>query len=598
MRSKIEETYREKREYFSREFFKMKKQGNLLSLSRLIVFITGFFFIYYTAGIHPMLAITVFLLSFILFLFLVKLHGQTDLSAQKLSELIKLNENEILALKGDINHFENGSEFISRDHPYTFDLDVFGDGSLFQYLNRTCTYGGKKNLKNWLCGPLEDKLQIGFRQDAIRELSKNLDWRQNFLATGYLYNESVEQEQGILKWVSKESEFKNLKSYRIIRFILPAITILLLSLSIARILPASVAISMILIQFFVIAVNLTAVNRIHRQVARQFAMLQKFGRLLSLIEEEKFTSGYLIDLQGRLSQNGITAAAQLKKLAKITHRFDRRLDMLIGIILNGLFLWDIHCVFELEKWRERYNDRILYWFSVIADLDVLISLSGFCYNNPDYCFPQVIGDGTILNAKKLGHPLIHEDARVANDFSMKDRGSLVIITGPNMAGKSTFLRTIGVNLILAMAGAPVCAELFHFFPVRIYSSMRTIDSLMKNESYFYAELSRLKILKEKLVNDKNVFILLDEILKGTNSVDKHAGSKLFIEQLIRWNGMGLIATHDVRLGEMESDYSDNIMNKCFEVEIDGDEILFDYVLREGITSKMNAAYLMKQMGII
>jgi DNA mismatch repair ATPase MutS len=354
---------------------------------------------------------------------------------------------------------------------------------------------------------------------------------------------------------------------------------------------------MILLQLTIIAFNLVRINNAHRQVARRYEMLAKFSNLLSKIEEEEFSSCYLKEQQDKLTHAGNTAAYHINRLAVIIHRFDRRLDMILGVLLNGLFLWDIHCVVALDRWKRNSQKQIPEWFSVVKDFDATISLAGYFYNNPDFTFPGV-SDKLIIEARDLGHPLIDKNTRVANDFAIGEKGTLVILTGPNMAGKSTFLRTVGVNLILGMNGAPVCASEFIFTPVKIFSSMRTSDSLQKNESYFYAELCRLRTLKERLLADDNMFILLDEILKGTNSRDKHTGSKLFIKQLVKMNGTGLIATHDVELGNMEQDFPEHISNKCFEVEIDGEHISFDYLLREGMTKKMNAAYLMKQMKIV
>jgi DNA mismatch repair ATPase MutS len=238
---------------------------------------------------------------------------------------------------------------------------------------------------------------------------------------------------------------------------------------------------------------------------------------------------------------------------------------------------------------------------MLGEVDAYISLGNYAFNNPDFVYP-VISDNThntnVFSVKNLGHQLIEESKRVCNDFVLESRGTVCIISGANMAGKSTFLRTIAVNYILGMAGAPVCATEMSFIPSKLFTSMRTTDSLSDNESYFYAELKRLKTLKSRIEKGEPVFFILDEILKGTNSADKSSGSKLFLKKLIENGGTGLIATHDTSLGEMESDYGGLIINKCFEIEIEGEIIKFDYKLQNGITKKMNAGLLMKQMGIL
>jgi DNA mismatch repair ATPase MutS len=273
------------------------------------------------------------------------------------------------------------------------------------------------------------------------------------------------------------------------------------------------------------------------------------------------------------------------------------MNILVGFFLNGLFLWDYHCTYRLEEWKYEYREMFPLWLEMIGKVDAYVSLGNYAFNNKDFTYP-VISDNNVFSAKMVGHPLIDENNRVCNDFSQKSRGAICIISGANMAGKSTFLRTIAVNYILGMAGAPVCAAEMNFIPMNLFTSMRTVDSLSSNESYFYAELKRLKTLITKIKNQEQVFFILDEILKGTNSADKSLGSKLFMKKLIVLGATGLIATHDISLGELENEHPESVYNMCFEVEIDGEIIRFDYKLKKGITLKMNAVLLMKQMGIL
>jgi DNA mismatch repair ATPase MutS len=272
--------------------------------------------------------------------------------------------------------------------------------------------------------------------------------------------------------------------------------------------------------------------------------------------------------------------------------------MLVGFVLNGLFLWDYQSVYRLEKWKSKYHTLFPLWLDMVGQVDAYISLGNYAYNNPDFAFPVKSDNLIVFSAKKLGHQLIDENKRVCNDFILGKKGTVCIISGANMAGKSTFLRTVAVNYILAMTGAPVCVSEMSFIPQKLFTSMRTIDSLSENESYFYAELKRLAMLKHRIEEGDPVFFILDEILKGTNSADKSAGSKLFLQRIIQNEGTGLIATHDTSLGNLESDWPGTIVNKCFEIEIDGENIRFDYKLQDGITQKMNAVFLMKQMGIL
>jgi DNA mismatch repair ATPase MutS len=273
------------------------------------------------------------------------------------------------------------------------------------------------------------------------------------------------------------------------------------------------------------------------------------------------------------------------------------MNLVAAIFIEGLLLWDIQFMIRLEKWRLNEGSCFSRWIEALAKFDVLTSLAIYAFNHKDYVYPGIV-EKPIINAVNLGHVLIPENERVCNDFIIENKGDHIIITGANMAGKSTFLRTVATNMIIAMTGAPVCATSYRFCPMPIFSSMRTNDSLNKHESYFYAELKRLKEMLDRLRDGEKLFIILDEILKGTNSHDKQKGSYAAMEQLIRNNGTGIIATHDLALAQIEKAYPRQIKNLCFEIEIDQAKISFDYKLKDGITTKMNASLLMQQMGII
>jgi DNA mismatch repair ATPase MutS len=332
-------------------------------------------------------------------------------------------------------------------------------------------------------------------------------------------------------------------------------------------------------------------------VSRKQLFLSSFEQLVSSFEKEEFKSDVMSAIKQKLCAGQSSVAYKIKELNNIISAFDSRLNLFVGLILNGFLLWDFHCLMKLEKWRRSAASGLPVWLNLLGKADGLNSLANYSFNNPDISFPEVVRNGPVLEAFRMSHPLLKKETRVSNDFSIRQRGQVFIITGANMAGKSTFLRTVAVNMVLGMTGAPVCAEKMKLTPLKLFTSMRTVDSLSHNESYFYAELKRLKALKERLEKGEDIFFILDEILKGTNSTDKSLGSKQFLRRIIDLGGTGLIATHDISLGEMEVEYPGNVVNKCFEIEIDGENISFDYLLRDGITRRMNAAALMKQMGI-
>jgi DNA mismatch repair ATPase MutS len=352
-----------------------------------------------------------------------------------------------------------------------------------------------------------------------------------------------------------------------------------------------------LCNLFYIASGLKRTNGIHRVLSRKYNFLSSMNGLLSAFENESFNSSRLNEIKENIAGKGSSASVSVKKLGSLIQAFDSRNNIMVAFVLNGLFLWDYQSINRLERWKSVYRNSFAIWLEMIGQVDAFISLGNYAFNNPGFAYPVISSEGIVFSAKNLGHQLIEENKRVCNTFSIGKKGTVCIISGANMAGKSTFLRTVAVNYILGMAGAPVCADEMFFLPSKIFTSMRTVDSLSDNESYFYAELKRLSFLKKMIENGEPVFFILDEILKGTNSEDKSTGSKLFLQRIIENHATGLIATHDTSLGKLKSVYP-SVINKCFEIEIQGDKIIFDYKLQDGVTQKMNAVFLMKQMGIL
>jgi DNA mismatch repair ATPase MutS len=318
-----------------------------------------------------------------------------------------------------------------------------------------------------------------------------------------------------------------------------------------------------------------------------------------LVESTSFESSYLLDLKQKLTyDNKETPGEIIKRFARILKYMDSNLNILAAVVLNSLLMFNLHLLLAVEKWKSRYRDLLPAWFEVIGEFDAASGLANYSYNNPEYIYPEPVFDNFETIAGDLGHPLIPKESRVLNSFEIKGWNQFYIITGANMSGKSTFLRTIGTNYILAMIGAPVVAKKFTFYPIQLHSSIRTNDSLTKKESYFYAELKRLKQIIVELEKGEQQLILLDEILKGTNSKDKQTGSIALIKQLLKYNSVGLFATHDLALGVLETHFPLNVKNLCFEIEIQGDQMIIDYKLHKGICKNLNATFLMKNMGIL
>lgn len=576
---------------------KQKKILFTLSMSRLLVFaggaglaITGFSFSL-AAGIISII------FTFILFLFLLNRYEIHSERKEFFANLETINRNEINALSGDLSPFNNGSRWINSDHDFSNDIDLFGSDSLFQFLNRTVTGKGRETLAHWLAEPYEISGEIKSRQAAIAELSSKPKWRQEFMAHGIGKSLEKEDIEGLFDWLNDKSRFLSSPILKIGIWLFPGLALTSLVLLIAGYIHYSIFTIFFFINLLLILGEIKNTGKIHIQVSKKYSFLSSLSRLLSTFEKETFNSGILRDIKNKISTGDLSAVTRIKKLSRVIQSFDNRLNLLVGFALNGLLLWDFHCILSLEKWKEESKNQFPEWLNKIGEIDALISLANFAFNNPGYSYPGLSGQRPIFSATNMGHPLINRDRRVCNNFVIPDKGKVFIITGANMAGKSTFLRTVAVNFILAMTGAPVCANELKLSPLKLFTSMRTTDSLTQNESYFYAELKRLKTLKTRLEEGQETLFILDEILKGTNSVDKSNGSRLFMKKIVELGGTGLIATHDTSLGDMENEFPGLIINKCFEIEIDGENISFDYKLQEGITKKMNAVLLMKQMGI-
>ena len=586
--------YRSRIEKYQNEIAVLKKRNNWYSVFRLLSFALAIFLLAIFLSLNVYLAIGTSLAAFSILLLFVNLGSRLSTRKKLLEELLNINLSELNALQGDISCYGSGEQYTDPEHSYTSDLDIFGKSSLFQYLNRTCINSGKQCLAGWLTSPTNPEIILD-RQQAVAELSDRLDWRQEFYASGRLSKETDQDYEDLVSWLSTRPMMLGNRVYRILLILLPFLSISSLVLCFWLI-PWNIPVTFILIQFAILGWNLRRINHHHNQVSRKFDLLVKYADLIRLIEQE-FTADKLKTLQEELLINGISAGQQLRSLARMVVDFDRRLNMIMGVVLNGLLMWDLQCILRLERWKKNNARHLPGWFAVIGEFEALNSLATYRFNVPDAVFPVPSTEGPLIDAQSLAHPLIPGGENVPNDILIDHFGQFLLITGSNMAGKSTFLRTVGVSLVLASAGAPVLARKMLFRPMEIFTSMRVRDSLSSRESTFYAELKRLRKIIQAHEQGRQCLVLLDEILKGTNSRDKHFGSEMFIRQLIDLDSAGLIATHDLELSKMETEFPEHISNHCFEVQIEKEEFIYDYKLRSGVCKTMNATELMKKMGI-
>jgi len=585
--------YQNKLEEYTGRFQSLRSKLRWYGWYRFITFLFIFIPFFFVGFTWVSGCVAIFFL--VLFFFLIKKNIQLDKERRRTAILLKLAEEETLALQHSFLHFPNGKEYLDPEHFFSYDLDLFGEGSLFQFLNRTSTVGGKDLFANWLQEPLKSKLEIEKRQEALAELANLRDWRLDFLAEGKLFEESKAMNEEIRSWSGLELAFKRSNIARYLIWIIPVLTFI-------AVVPAAIGISnlflymMILVQWITVSSFWKTITYYFQFFGRKSEVLSKYMQLLGYIDKFDFQSELLSARRDKIKNpSAVKAFQELKSLVK---EFEYRQNILVGVFLNSFLLWDIRCIFLLWQWHQKYHTKLVIWLDVVAEVDALVSLANFADNHPDFIFPKVEENDFEFGCTELGHPLLHPDKRVCNDFKLNHWSQVLIVTGANMAGKSTFLRTVGVNLVLAKLGAPVCATSMKFTPVDLYTNMRTTDSLLKDESYFFAELRRIKTVLDRLQDGERYFVILDEMLKGTNSVDKLNGSKELIRKLVHLQAVSLIATHDLKLSEMEEEFPEQVSNKCFEIRIENDELVFDYKLSEGKTQTMNATFLMKKMGII
>ena len=584
------EFYTQEKAILEKEASVLKSKSVYLSVLRFAVFLTICFLIYFTFGNIPNVLIIAFL-GIVLFSFLVIKHINLKREREIIDAKIKINTTEIKVLHRDYFHLDAGGEFVNSHHFYSNDIDLFGIGSFFQYINRTATDNGKNALANTLTENKIDKILE--KQKSISELSEKIRWRQHFSALASLVTVK-NKTNTIVHWIlNYKALFPKVLSFFPIVFSISSI--LIIGLISFGIIPFSIFVVWFILGLFITARYLKKIQKIYSETNNVRETFKQYHQLLNEIETATFTSKILKEKQEIINSESKKAAVIFKEFSKILDAFDQRNNVIIAIFGNALFLWDINNACKVENWILKYNHTVEKWFEIIAFFDAQNSLANFKFNHPKFVFPEITLEKESIKSSNLGHPLLSSDKRVDNDFSIKDE-QFFIVTGANMAGKSTFLRTVSLSIVMTNCGLPVCAESFQYSPIKLITSMRTTDSLTEDESYFYSELKRLKFIVDQIQQEK-YFIILDEILKGTNSKDKAIGSKKFVEKLTKSKSTGIIATHDVSLCELETAFSE-IKNYYFDAEIIKDELHFDYTLKEGICKNMNASFLLQKMEIV
>lgn len=584
-----QEFYTTQRNTHQQQLQQVKKRLALLATLRLLVFMV-------LAGSIYLLWGSVWLWGLVplgLSLFLVLVARFANLKSEKgyLERLIQINETELSVLERRFHHLPDGKEFLEAEHPYAQDLDLFGRGSFYQYLNRTALDQGSGILARLL---LSDRPKnIPQKQEAIKELAQLPEWRQRFWALAGGTRPEVSHSV-VSNWLKGHMPFLP----KWIKFGAPVFTlisILIVVLGIMGQLPEVLILYWYLFGLLLVGSKAKKIVAFSTAISKVQDTIDQYQRLILELEQQTFQSDVLKEQQEKLLLDGHKTSKVLKRFTQHMAMLDQQNNLLVLMLGQGFMLWSLHFAYQVEDWVEKYGQQVEGWFEAIAFFDAYNCLGNYAFNHPDHTFPKIVDDKGVLHANSIGHPLIAPTKNILNDFSI-DKGRFCIVTGANMAGKSTFLRAVGLQIVMANMGLPVLGQEVKYAPVRLLTSMRSSDSLTDETSYFYAELKRLKFIVEELEKG-DCFIILDEILKGTNSVDKAEGSKKFVERLVRAGATGLIATHDLSLCTL-ADVLPHVENRYFDAQIKNDELYFDYRFKEGICQNMNASFLLKHMGIV
>lgn len=582
----------------------LKIRINLISSLRLaavVLCIITDYILYRDNKINLALAVTI---SFIaLFLILVYFHDILFDQKIRIDLLIKINEEGLSRVNGELSNIEDGgNEYSDVNHPFIDDLDVFGDNSLFKIINSCSTEGGRKELSDILKRKIIfDENEILERQKAINELSHKIDWRQKLIVEGNLNKKSYVNIDDFIEWCSRGSSYNNICS--ITAFIFIIITLCSIIAALKGIIPESFILLDLMINYAVVKImskNLMEDMRLFESIK---SSMSAYSRILCLIQDEKFESSYLKELQKELvldeikdsNENGnVDCKTSMKKLESIFSWIGDSKYNAYYFLINITLFSDIFLIRSMEKWRNENGIYLKQWIDVMNKIDEMCSFANLDFEHRDWCYPEIRREESV-DGISIGHPLLSSRC-IKNSFSLKGNNKIALITGSNMSGKSTFLRTVGVNMILAYSGAPVCAGKFSCGIMNLYTCMRTKDNLEESISSFYAEILRIKQLIEAAKRGERIFFLLDEIFKGTNSEDRHTGASILIKQLIGYGGMGLVSTHDFELCDLENS-SGQIVNYNFREFYEDNKIKFDYILRRGRSRTRNAVHLMKLAGI-
>jgi hypothetical protein len=496
---------------------------------------------------------------------------------------------------------EGGGRKPDPKHPYAVDLDVFGAASLFQLLDDTRTEPGEERLAAWLAtraAPAE----IASRQQAVRDLAGRDAFREDLAALGLLAGTKGKSVAPLLAWAEQPSVFESPTARLLVRaaFVLVPLTVILLVLGATDVhlpfSPTRAALIPLALQLLVLGRLRADIEGVLAAAASKEAPFGRYRSIFARIEAEPFEAERLVALQKALKSE-LSASGAQASFERILGFVELRNGGILYVVINTVLLWDVFCAAALERFRSRAGRTMRAWFDALGEIEALASLGTFAFERPDHAFPVVEEGPPRFLAEGLGHPLIPAGRRVDNDVALPGPGTALLITGSNMSGKSTLLRAMGLAAVLAQAGAPVCARRLTMTPLSVWTSMRISDSLEQGVSHFYAELEKLKAVVDAANRGEPLFFLLDEVLHGTNSRERHVGARAVVLHVLGRGAIGALTSHDVALADLEAKSGGEVRNVHFEDLVQDGRMTFDYKLKTGVVSTTNALRLMKLVGI-
>ncbi|HEX9296062.1 MAG TPA: DNA mismatch repair protein MutS [Polyangiaceae bacterium] len=540
-------------------------------------------------------------ISGLAFILLVVWHARLDRAERRVAAAIAFHRWALERIDGKFQSYPaRGDRFVSDTHPYTSDLGIFGEASVFQLIDSTHTRRGEDCLARWLSEPSSVETVVQ-RQGAVGELVRHETLREELAVLGTLISTDKPNPDPLLAWAEGEPAVSRLPLVRVLSFTLPTVTLLGFFVMEMGWLSAKVWLAWVAGQWIYSFALLPKVEPVAAAVSSREGALARYRSMLELVENESFETEGLRRLQNELGRSSDRASDAVRRLSKIVAFLDARHNEVFRLFIAPLVLWDLHCVLALEKWQAHAGTRVRRWLDVLGEVEALASLGGFAHDHPELAWPE-LSQEPAFRAKELGHPLIEPRARVCNDVELRGPGTALLVTGSNMSGKSTLLRSMGVNAVLAMAGAPVVARELVISSFEVRTSMWARDSLVKGVSHFYAELEKLKRVVDGMSTGRPLFFLLDEILQGTNSRERVIGARSVLRHLLENGAMGAVSTHDIGLLDLKPDLDRRLDKVHFEEQVapsrDGVSTMsFDYRLRSGVVRSTNALRLMKMVGI-